>query len=292
MHILLTNDDGYNAPGIQTLYRTLSSQTKHDLSIVAPEGQRSATGHSITLLQPLFLTEHNLKGKQKGYEISGTPSDCVKLAIQGGLISKPDLLISGINQGSNLGTDIFYSGTVSAAMEGVFLGVPALAISLASFEFTNFEPAAAYLARQLDFIVEHHLKGLVNINIPGKPQAEWRGLKVTKLGKAVYENVFDRRVDPRGRTYFWQSGNLTQDLEGDTDLRAIQEDFISLTPMRSDLTDFKCLQTWQTMFDRNYRKLNLSQIHRRWQRAAKCSCSETRTGRTKLKHHYSLNKKR
>lgn len=249
MHILLTNDDGYNAPGIQTLYRTLKSQTKHDISLVAPEGQRSATGHSITLFQPLFLTEHDLDG-QKGYAVSGTPSDCVKLAIQGGLISKPDLLISGINQGSNLGTDIFYSGTVSAAMEGVLLGVPSLAVSLAGHEFLNFEPAAAYLAEQLDFIVQHHLEGLVNINIPGKPQTEWRGLKVTRLGKAVYENVFERRVNPRGRTYFWQCGNLAQDLEVDTDIRAIQEDFISITPMHSDLTDFKSLQTWQTILDR------------------------------------------
>ena len=247
MHILLTNDDGYNAPGIQTLYRTLRSQTKYDLSIVAPEGQRSASGHSITLGQPLFLTEHNLVGNLKGYAVSGTPSDCVKLAIQGGLISKPDLVISGINQGSNVGTDIFYSGTVAAAMEGVILGVPSVAVSLASYECVDFGPAAAYLAEQLEFIVQHHLNGLVNINIPGKPQTEWRGLKVTKLGKAVYENVFERRVDPRGRTYFWQCGNLAQDLEADTDLRAIQEDYISITPMHSDLTDFKCLQSWQTM---------------------------------------------
>ena len=249
MHILLTNDDGYNAPGIQTLYRTLRSQTKHDISIVATEGQRSASGHSITLFQPLFLTEHNLGGEQKGYAISGTPSDCVKLAIQGKLVSKPDLIISGINLGPNLGTDIFYSGTVSAAMEGVLLGVPALAVSLASFEFLNFEPAATFLAEQLDFFVQHNLGGLMNINIPGKPRAEWSGVKVTRLGKAVYENVFERRVDPHGRTYYWQCGSLTQDLESDTDLRAIQEDFISITPMHSDLTDFACVQTWQTIFD-------------------------------------------
>lgn len=251
MHILLTNDDGYNAPGIQTLYRILRSQTKHEISIVAPEGQRSATGHSITLFQPLFVTEHKVDGKLEGYAVSGTPSDCVKIAIQGGLIAKPDLLISGINQGSNLGTDVFYSGTVSAAMEGVLLGIPSLAISLTNYDFTDFEPAAKYLVDQLDFIVQHHHEGLVNINIPGKPACEWRGLKVTKLGKALYENVFERRVDPRGRTYYWQAGNLTQDLEEDTDLKAIQEDFISLTPMHRDLTDFKALQALQTLFDKS-----------------------------------------
>jgi len=249
MHILLTNDDGYHAPGIQTLYRTLRSQTNHDISLAAPEGQRSATGHSITLFQPLFFTEHKLDGEQKGYAISGTPSDCVKLAIQGELISKPDLVISGINLGPNLGTDVFYSGTVSAAMEGVLLGVPALAVSLASYEFPSFEPAARYLVDQLEFIVQHNVTGLMNINIPGKPQTEWRGVKVTRLGKAVYDNVFERRVDPHGRPYFWQCGNLTPDLELDTDLRAIQEDFISITPMHSDLTDFACVTSWQPIFD-------------------------------------------
>ncbi|HZK55586.1 MAG TPA: 5'/3'-nucleotidase SurE [Desulfosporosinus sp.] len=248
MQILLTNDDGYNAPGLQTLYRTLRSMTKHKVSIVAPEGQRSATGHSITLFQPLFVTEHDLGDEQKGFEVSGTPSDCVKLAIQGGLVPKPDLIISGINLGPNLGTDIFYSGTVSAAMEGVLLGVPSLAVSLASYEFVNFDPAATYLAEHLDFIVQHNQDVLMNINIPGKPLAEWRGVKVTRLGKAVYENVFERRVDPHGRTYFWQCGNLTQDLELDTDLRAIQEDFISITPMHSDLTDLASVQGWQTIF--------------------------------------------
>jgi 5'-nucleotidase len=250
MHILLTNDDGYNALGIQTLYSILRSHTKHEISIVAPEGQRSATGHSITLFQPLFLTEHNLEGQQKGYAISGTPSDCVKLAIQGGLIPEPDIVISGINQGPNLGTDIFYSGTVSAAMEGVLLGVTSLAVSLASYEFMNFEPAATYIAENLDSIVQHNQKGLMNINIPGKIYSEWRGVKVTKLGKAVYENVFERRIDPHGRTYFWQGGKMSHDLEVDTDLRAIQEDYVSITPIHCDLCDFKRLQSWQTIFDK------------------------------------------
>ncbi|MGI6120616.1 MAG: 5'/3'-nucleotidase SurE [Desulfosporosinus sp.] len=248
MRILLTNDDGYYAPGIQTLYRTLKAQTKHEISIVAPKGQRSATGHSITLLKPLFFTEHNLDGLQKGYAISGTPSDCVKLAIQGELVAKPNLIISGINHGSNVGTDVFYSGTVSAAMEGVLLGVPAIAVSLASYQFTDFGPAATYLVEQLDFLVQHNKNVLFNINIPGKPRAEWRGVKVTRLGKSVYENVFERRVDPRGRTYFWQGGNLGQDQSSDTDLRAIQGDYVSITPMHSDLTDFDCFHSLQTIF--------------------------------------------
>lgn len=247
MHILLTNDDGYNALGIQTLYHFLKLKTKNEISIVAPEGQRSATGHSITLHHPLFVTEHKLEGQDKAYAISGTPSDCVKLAIQGKQISKPDLLISGINQGPNLGTDIFYSGTVSAAMEGVLLGIPSVAVSLASNKDIDFGPAANYIVEKLDFFVQHHREGLMNVNIPGKPQAEWRGMKVTRLGKAIYEDVFEQRVAPHGRTYFWQSGNLAQDYETDTDLRAIQEDYISLTPMHSDLSDFKRIQLWQNI---------------------------------------------
>lgn len=249
MHILLTNDDGYHASGLQTLYRILRSHTDHDISIVAPEGQRSATGHSITLFHPLFVTEHDIDGSRKGFAVSGTPSDCVKLAIQGRLIPRPDLLISGINQGSNLGTDVFYSGTVSAAMEGVILGVPALAVSVASYEFEDFEPSADYLARHLDYIVKCHQGGLININFPGKPESQWAGVKVTRLGKTIYDNVFERRVDPHGRAYYWQAGNRMQDFEEDTDLRAIQEDFISITPMHSDLTDFKGLEPWKYFFD-------------------------------------------
>ncbi|WP_088227876.1 5'/3'-nucleotidase SurE [Desulfosporosinus sp. FKB] len=244
MHILLTNDDGYFAPGIQTLYEVLANHNGYDVSIVAPDGQRSATGHSITLFNPLFVTEHLLKESFKGFAISGTPSDCVKLAIQGELIPKPDLLISGINQGPNLGTDIFYSGTVSAAMEGVLLGIPSIAVSLASFEYQDFEPAAAYLAENLNLFLKLNHKGLINLNLPGKPRHEWQGLKVTRLGKAVYENIFEQRTDPRGRLYYWQSGTMTPDNESDTDLRAIQEDFISITPVHSDLTDYASLSFW------------------------------------------------
>lgn len=247
MHILLTNDDGYHALGIQTLYRVLRSKTKHEITIVAPEGQRSAMGHSITLFHPLFVTKHDLDGTQTGFAISGTPSDCVKLAVQGELVTKPDLLISGINQGSNLGTDIFYSGTVSAAMEGVLLGIPALALSLASYDYFDFEPSANYVAEHLDYFVACSQEGLTNVNFPGKPQAQWKGVKLTRLGKTIYDNVFERRINPRGQMYYWQCGSRVADLEEGTDLRAIQEDFISITPMHSDLTDYNCLERWKSV---------------------------------------------
>ena len=250
MFILLTNDDGFHAPGLQTLYQVLSEKTGHDLSIVAPEGQRSAMGHSITLFNPLFVREYPLAGRPqgKGYAISGTPSDCVKLAVQGELIPKPDLIISGINQGSNLGTDIFYSGTVSAAMEGVLLGIPSFAVSLANFEYKEFEHAAGYLAENLEFLLTLKHQGLINLNFPGKPRPEWKGIKVTRLGKAVYQNVFERRTDPRGRVYYWQGGTLIKDYEEDTDLRAIQDDYVSITPVHSNLTDFASLAEWRETF--------------------------------------------
>lgn len=241
MRILLTNDDGFFATGLQTLYHTLASEG-YEVMIVAPEGQRSAAGHAITLFEPLFINSFPLQYGGEGFSVRGTPSDCVKLALQGGIADKPDLLISGINLGQNLGTDIFYSGTVAAALEGVLLGVPALAVSLASYQYEDFQPAADFVRTLLKDWNIITGGGLVNINIPGIPAKEWRGIKVTHLGKAVYENIFEKRQDPRGKTYYWQSGTLTQTCEEGTDLRAVGDGYVSLTPMHSDLTDYKRLK--------------------------------------------------
>lgn len=248
MRILLTNDDGYFAPGIQTMYEVLKEED-YELFVIAPDSQRSATGHSITLFEPLFLTKHPLE-KGAGYALSGKPADCVKIGIQGDIIPKPDLVISGINNGPNLGTDVFYSGTVSAAMEGVLLGIPALAVSLASFSLTDYQPAATFLAK---FLREHKgeiLKqgGLININIPAIPQEDWKGLKVTKLGKAVYENVFEQRKAPFGREYYWQAGTVAKEEDEETDLFAVQQGYVSITPMHSDLTDYAKMKEFQGLF--------------------------------------------
>ncbi|NMA69529.1 MAG: 5'/3'-nucleotidase SurE [Desulfitobacterium sp.] len=249
MRILLTNDDGYFAKGIQTMYQVLKEEEEYELYIVAPDTQRSATGHSITLFEPLFLTEHPLE-KGTGYAISGKPADCVKIAIQGDIIPKPDLVISGINNGPNLGTDVFYSGTVSAAMEGVLLGIPALAISLAGFSANDYRPAARFLAKFLSEQREKILQqgGLININIPAIPEEDWKGVKITKLGKAVYENVFELRKAPFGREYYWQAGNVAPETDQETDLFAVQEGYVSITPMHSDLTDYAKLKEFQSIF--------------------------------------------
>ena len=235
MHILLTNDDGYFAPGIQALY-TVLVKGGYTVPIVAPDSQRSATGHSITLFEPLFITKHSTD-QGIGYAVSGKPADCVKLAVQGEVIPRPDLVISGINNGPNLGTDVFYSGTVSAAMEGVLLGIPALAVSLASFSAADYLPGANFVVK---FLRETTIdRGLININIPPTPEKEWKGVRVTKLGKAVYENVFEHRKSPFGKEYYWQAGTVSREMDQETDLFAVQEGYVSITPMHSDLTDYQ-----------------------------------------------------
>jgi len=251
MRILLTNDDGFFAPGIRALYDVLSAENNHEIYIVAPEGQRSATGRSITIYKPLFVTSHDLPKNDVGLAVNGTPTDCVKLAIQGEVLPhKPDLIISGINDGPNLGTDIFYSGTVAAAMEGVLLGIPSLAVSLASYEYRQYLPSAKFIKN----LVDHHWEllnstdSLLNINIPGIEETLWKGVKLTRLGKSVYDNTFENRKAPFGKEYYWITGTVIYADEHDTDLKAIQEEYISITPLHSDLTDYNKLERLRDSF--------------------------------------------
>lgn len=242
MHILLTNDDGYYAPGLQTLYETLVTTGGYDVTIVAPEGQQSATGHSITLFDPLFLTEHLDGHRVKGFAVRGTPADCVKIAIQGGITRKIDLVISGINKGLNVGNDVFYSGTVSAAMEGMLLGVNSLAVSAAVENKTDFASAAVWMTEHLPNILNiidlKKKANLININLPAHTLRPWQGIKVTRLGKTQYQDVFEARTDPHGRKYYWQAGTLIEDTDEETDIFAIQQGYVSLTPLHCNLTDF------------------------------------------------------
>ena len=242
MKIILTNDDGFFAPGITTLYQTLSLDQKHQICIVAPERQRSAAGRSITLHKPLFTTYHALANEDFGYAINGTPTDCVKLALQGDILPfKPDLLISGINDGPNLGTDVFYSGTVAAAMEGALLGTPSFAVSLASHHYDDYMPTAKYIKKLIDEENKmiHYKDGLLNINIPAIEQESWKGARITKLGKSVYDNAYENRTAPLGKEYYWITGKLIYEDEQDTDLQAINQGYISITPLHGDLTDYK-----------------------------------------------------
>lgn len=251
MRILLTNDDGFFASGITELYNALSSENNHEIYIVAPEGQRSATGRSITLYKPLFVTTHDLKGNDIGIAVNGTPTDCIKLALQGGILPEaPDIIVSGINDGPNLGTDVFYSGTVAAAMEGVLLGIPSLAVSLASYDHCDYSSSAYYIKKLLNSNSEilRYKDGLLNINIPGINEKSWKGTRITKLGKSVYNNTFENRKAPFGKEYYWITGNVIFEDEDGTDLRAIRDGYISITPLHSDLSDYKRIEALTDTF--------------------------------------------
>lgn len=239
MHLLITNDDGVYAKGIRVLAAELGKIAK--VTLVAPDRERSATGHAITVHYPLRVEPLSIDGTACAYAVDGTPSDCVKLSLEALLPSKPTMVISGINRGPNLGTDILYSGTVSAAVEGIMHGVPSFAISLDSFDDGPYDVAAAIAKKVVLKIKEHGLPPgvLLNINVPPSTAEKLRGIKITTLGTRRYRNVFDKRVDPRGRTYYWLAGDVIDlDDDLDTDTMATKDNFVSITPVHFDLTDY------------------------------------------------------
>lgn len=252
MIILLTNDDGIYAEGIQILADTLMQMKDIKIYIVAPDRERSATGHAITMHRPLRAEEAKFYHNPflEGWSVNGTPSDCVKLALEYLLPQKPDLVISGINLGENLGTDILYSGTVSAAIEAIILGVPALAVSLVEQKNPDFRFVAGFLQRFLNKFKAYDLPEhtLLNINVPAKNQQEIAGVAVTRLGVRLYRNAFEKRVDPRGRNYFWLAGeaiDIEDRAEGDTDVAAVNNAYISITPLHFDLTNYHLINKLQ-----------------------------------------------
>lgn len=244
MRVLLTNDDGINAPGLAALARAISQVA--DITIVAPATEMSAVGHAITLSDPLRVSEFNKNGKFFGYAVSGTPADCVKLAYWALLKDKPkpDFLISGINLGSNTGINTIYSGTVSAATEGAILGIPSFAISLTTFVDPDFEPAAEFAAQFLNTFKSVTLpEGVfLNINVPAVPKDEIKGIQVTQQGMAKYEENYHVREDPYNRQYYWLTGkkiNVETDIQVDD--AAINQNYISVTPVHYNLTSFDFL---------------------------------------------------
>lgn len=241
MRVLLTNDDGIFAEGLQVMAKEFEKIA--ETYVVAPDHEQSATGHAITMHRPLraekvkFLHSPTLTG----WSVNGTPADCVKLAVEAILPVRPDLIVSGINRGANLGTDVLYSGTVSAAIEGVILGIPAIAVSLTEYREPHYEYAAEFVCRLAQVLIE---KGpdndmLLNVNVPGCSREKMQGVAITRLGVRQYKNAFQERQDPRGRTYYWLAGELV-DVEdgGDTDVAAIKNCKISVTPIQHDLTHF------------------------------------------------------
>lgn len=241
MNILITNDDGINANGIIELAKEISKIA--NVYVVAPDRQRSATGHSITIHDPIMVHDVYIGENIKSYSISGTPADCVKVAIEG--LFKDidfDLVLSGINNGPNLGTDVIYSGTVSAAIEGFVQNIPSIAVSYDALQVEReaYEKSAKYITKiinnikdKLDLLDDC----ILNVNIP---DCEIKGAKVTKLGERKYDNVMEERVSPFGKTYFWIGGTI-KDLKQDdnSDIHCINDGYISITPINIDMTNLE-----------------------------------------------------
>lgn len=245
MRILISNDDGIFADGINALRKRLEKMEEVEkIFVAAPDRERSAIGHGITMHKPLRICEIEYDSpKSSGWSVNGTPADCVKLALEELLEQPPDLVISGINQGANLGTDVIYSGTVSAAVEGVINGYPAIAASITSFTDKNFSRAADFIAEIISTVHREGLpKGtLVNVNVPpGEPL----GVKVVRLGFMKYVNIFDRRTDPRGRVYYWMAGEVStkEDNHIDTDIGLTSQGYITVTPVQVDITNYNELE--------------------------------------------------
>ncbi len=242
--ILVTNDDGIHSPGLKTLADALKELG--DLYVVAPDRERSAAGHSLTLHKPLRATEV----APGWYVVDGTPTDCVTLGVMGMLKEKPQLVVSGINLGANLGDDITYSGTVSAAVEGTLLGIPAFAISAVESRQRDLNGAAAFASGLALVVLERGLPldTLLNVNVP---PGKVKGVAVTRQGKRTYNEVIVEKIDPRGKTYYWiGGGEPTWELLGGTDYEAVMEGKISITPLHLDLTNHDAIQTlksWEAL---------------------------------------------
>lgn len=238
MRILLTNDDGIQSKGIVVLAEYLSE--KYEVFVVAPDTERSGTGHSITIHVPLWMKKVFIKEGIVAYATTGTPADCLKLGYNVVMKRNVDLVISGINKGPNLGMDILYSGTVSGALEGAMLGIPSLAVSSASFDAPDFEGAARFLVEfleEFDFSLLEPFTAL-NINIP---TGEIKGWKITRQSKRRWNDFFEERVSPFGERYYWMTGEVLEDDEReDVDYKVVREGYVSVTPISPFLTNERC----------------------------------------------------
>jgi 5'-nucleotidase len=251
MRILLTNDDGIGAKGLQTLKARVSS-LGGEIYVVAPDRDQSATSHSLTLSQPLRINELD----EKVFSVQGTPTDCVMLAIRYLLKKRPDIIVSGINHGPNLGDDVSYSGTVAAAVEGTMLGVLSMAISLADWKPSSFGAAAEVAASLCRLILKHGLPEdtYLNVNVPNVDTESISGVEITRLGKRIYRDAVEKKTDEKGNSFFWIGGQKPSWEGGDkTDFRAIESNKISITPLHLDMTNFqamKQLSSWDFAIQR------------------------------------------
>lgn len=240
MRILISNDDGYQAPGIQCLASALESIA--EITVVAPDRNRSGASNSLTLDSPIRASQIS----QNTVSVDGTPTDCVHLAITGLLEKEPDMVISGINAGSNMGDDVLYSGTVAAAMEGRFLGLPALAVSLAGEQLQYFETAAKVVMYLLENLAKHSVPAdtILNINVPDVPWEQLKGIEATRLGRRHKSEPVIKQLDPRGRPVYWVGPvGAEEDAGPGTDFFAVKNHIASVTPIKVDLTQYETIDT-------------------------------------------------
>ena len=243
MNILLTNDDGIYAPGLATLYAHLSPD--HHVEVIAPDREQSAVGHGITLNDPLRAHKVSIPNAFEGYAVSGTPADCIKFAVLELLKTKPDLVISGINPGANVGVNINYSGTVAAAKEATMYGILAIAVSIHSRQVESYDTAAVIVAQLAQDISARGLPPgtFLNVNIPNLPLSKIAGVQFSRLDMDFFPEYIDKRIDPRERTYYCQGcDSLPQGKSIDIDGSALCKDFISITPIKCDQTDYDVLE--------------------------------------------------
>ena len=247
--ILVTNDDGIYTDGIYWLWEAVKDFG--NVLVVAPDTEKSAVGHAITITNPLRTKHVNRRGGFSGYAVNGTPADCVKIAVQSILKSPPDLVVSGINYGANVGTNVIYSGTVSAATEGTFLGIPSVAVSIDSHHPEDFKPAMDITQNTLNKVLEFSLPEgtLLNVNVPDIPGAKIKGTRITTQGNAYFKDRFEKREDPRGNIYYWMTGeSIDPDSSGNTDNWALKDGYISVTPIHYKLTNktfMSDLESWE-----------------------------------------------
>jgi 5'-nucleotidase len=239
MRILITNDDGIFAPGLWALQRAFSRD--HDVTVVAPDRERSAIGHGITLHQPLRAEPVSIGDGSRGIAVSGTPADCIKIAVLEIMDDKPDMVISGINPGANLGININYSGTVAAAKEAALYGIAALAVSVQSPGSDHYDEMAQFIASLAGRVAATKLPfgTFLNVNFPDMPVARTAGIRICRQGIEMFPENIEKRVDPRNRPYYWQGcdGQTFHD-NPDSDGSAVAANYIAITPLKSDTTDY------------------------------------------------------
>ena len=243
MMVLLTNDDGIHAQGLWALYKRLVDS--HQVSVIAPDRERSAIGHAITLHQPLRASRISINGAYSGYAVNGTPADCIKLAIAEILPGRPDVVVAGINPGANVGANLNYSGTVAAAKEAALGGIIGIAASIEGQKADHYDDAALFVAELCNIV---HARGLpfgtfLNVNIPNRSLKEIAGVRVSRQGVEILSEQVEKRLDPRNHIYYWQGRDM-QSFGNDPDIdgSALGQNCISITPVKCDMTDYQVLE--------------------------------------------------